>query len=335
MVAVLLAAVGLAGAVVLGNSYDLREERVSLRAGGRNLDAVLATPEHGKGPFGLVVFVHGDGPVDATHDGFYRPLWEAFARAGYASLSWSKPGVGGSAGDWLDQSMDDRAAETADAVAWARTRPGIDAGRIGLWGASQAGWVLPKVAARTPGIRFVIAVSPAVNWLRQGRYNTLAELRDRDAPPEETAAALARREAGLRVLRAGGTYEQYRAAVPGEGAMTAARWRFASRNWTSDATGDLRALAARRVPVLLVLAGHDLNVDVRETEAVYRRELPPATLRVAHYPEATHALVHPWVDRDGLRTLATALLAPRSLFAPSFLPDQQSYVAEFSPRWSA
>ncbi|MFI9237396.1 alpha/beta hydrolase family protein [Streptomyces sp. NPDC053079] len=172
-------------------------------ADGRRLDGVLARPASGAGPFGLVVFVHGDGPVDATHETFYRPLWESFARAGYASLSFSKPGVGGSEGDWLDQSMADRAEETLAAVAWARARPDVDGRRIGLWGASQAGWVLPKVAARDRSLRFVIAVSPAVNWLRQGRFHLLARSREDGASEQEVRAALRRRETTLRLLRRG------------------------------------------------------------------------------------------------------------------------------------
>ncbi|MCX4827111.1 alpha/beta hydrolase [Streptomyces sp. NBC_01142] len=199
LVGVLLVTPGLGGVVIWQNSYDIREERVVLRHGGGALDGVLATPKEGRGPYGLVVFVHGDGPVDATHDTFYRPLWESFARAGYASLSWSKPGVGGSSGNWLDQSMEDRVDETMDAISWARQRPDIDSRRIGLWGASQAGWVLPKVAARTPGLRFVIAVSPAVNWQQQGRYHLLAQMREDGASAEQVEAALRRREITLQL----------------------------------------------------------------------------------------------------------------------------------------
>lgn len=164
LAALLLVAAALTGVVLWQNSYDLRERAVTVPAGGRVLPGVLATPATGSGPFPLVVLVHGDGPVDATHDGFYRPYWEAFARAGYASLSLDKPA------DWLGQTMDDRVRETVDAVAWARTRPEVDGGRIGLWGASQAGWVLPGAAARVPapGVRFVIAVGTAVDWHRQG-----------------------------------------------------------------------------------------------------------------------------------------------------------------------
>ncbi|MFJ8584490.1 alpha/beta hydrolase family protein [Streptomyces sp. NPDC093595] len=325
--AVLLAA-ALGGVTVWQNTYALHEERVVLRHDGKRLDGVLATPDTGRGPWGLVVFVHGDGPVDATHDTFYRPLWESFARAGYASLSFSKPGVGRSEGDWLRQSMADRAEETLAALAWARARPDVDGRRIGLWGASQAGWVLPKVAARDQGLQFVIAVSPAVNWLRQGRYHLLAGLRRDGATAEETAAALRRRETVLTLLRNGASFDEYRAAVGDAADMTAARWAFVTANHRSDATADLPALRGTRV--LLVLAGHDINVDVTETESVYRRILPASRLEVAHYPGATHSLVDHEVEGSRWRLTATAVLAPRKLYASGFLADQAGFLQRLS-----
>ncbi|WP_455681317.1 alpha/beta hydrolase family protein [Streptomyces fradiae] len=319
------AAAGLFGLVVWQHTYDLREEAVTIRHGGRTLHGVLALPEQGEGPFPLVVLVHGDGPVDATHDGFYRPMWESFARAGYASLSWNKPGVDGAPGDWLDQTMADRAREAADAIAWARRRPDVDGRRIGLWGASQAGWVLPKIAAEDGRIRFAIAVSPAVNWLRQGRYNLLAELRRDGASDAEVAAALRRRETGLRLLARGAAYEEYVRVVGDPQGMTAARWRFVSKNHTADAGADLPAL--RGIPVLLVLAGHDVNVDTAETEAAYRRLLPAPPLRVAHYPDAAHGLVKHAVEASAPRLTLTALCAPRALFADGFLADQRHFLS--------
>ncbi|MGW3557406.1 alpha/beta hydrolase family protein [Streptomyces sp. NPDC000963] len=320
---VLVAAAGLTG-VVWQNTYALREEKVSLRHGGKLLQGVLARPDRGPGPFGLVVFVHGDGPVDATHETFYRPLWESFARAGYASLSFDKPGVGGSEGDWLDQSMEDRAEETLAAVRWARGRPDVDGRRIGLWGASQAGWVLPKVAARDRRLRFVIAVSPAVNWLRQGRYNLLAELDRAGASDREREAALRRREVTLALLGRRASFAAYRAALGDAEGMTEARWAFVARNHRSDATADLRAMAG--TPLLLVLAGHDVNVDVGETEAVYREVLPASSLTVARYPNATHSLVDHEVENSDLRLTLTAVLAPRRLYTGGFLADQARFV---------
>ncbi|GAB2517847.1 hypothetical protein GCM10027167_20760 [Nocardia heshunensis] len=156
--------------VVAANDFDIREQRVSITGAAQTLQGTLALPKHGDGPFGLVIFVHGDGPANADRDGFYRPLWESFAAAGYASLAWDKPGIAGAAGNWLDQSMHDRAVETEAALAWARGRPEIDAHRIGLWGISQAGWVVPEVAVRHPELRFMILVGAAVNWMRQGEY---------------------------------------------------------------------------------------------------------------------------------------------------------------------
>ncbi|OUC92449.1 alpha/beta hydrolase family protein [Streptosporangium minutum] len=330
LVAVLLVGVGLGGVAVWQNTYALREERITVRHDGRLLDGVLARPENGDGPFGLVVFVHGDGPIDATHDSFYRPLWESFAKAGYASLSLSKPGIGASEGSWLDQSMADRAGETLAAIAWARTRPDIDGRRIGLWGASQAGWVLPKVTARDRALQFVIAVSPAVDWQQQGRYNLLAELRRDGATQDETQAALRRREMTLRLLRQDATFEQYRTAVGDTDGMTAERWRFIAKNYRSNASEDLRAM--RGTPTLLILAGHDINVDVADTEATYRRILPPTSLTVRHYPDATHSLVDNAVENSEPRLTLTAVFVPRRLYAPGFLADQRRFVEQIADR---
>ncbi|MFJ8432090.1 alpha/beta hydrolase family protein [Kitasatospora sp. NPDC094019] len=326
LVAVLLVAAGLVGTVLWQHSYDLDERRVTIRHGGHVLNGVLAVPRDGRERHGLVVHVHGDGPVDATHDDGYRPLWAANAEAGYASLSWDKPGVAGAPGNWLDQSMDDRAEEAAAAIAWARARPDIDGDRIGLWGASQAGWVLPKTAARTP-VSFVVAVSPAINWLRQGRYNLLAELRADGASPARIEAGTARSDAVRALLARGAGFEEYVAAMGGDAdGMTADRWGFVSRNHTADATRDLPAL--RGVPVLLVLAGQDLNVDTAETERGYREALDPGgALTVAHYPDAGHSLVARSVEKSDLRLTLTALFAPRSLFADGFLDGQRDFLA--------
>nr|BFD95713.1 CocE/NonD family hydrolase [Kitasatospora sp. Xyl93] len=327
-VAVLL--VGAGGWVVYQNEYDLDEERVTVTGGRQPLQGVLARPTGGHGPYGLVVFVHGDGPVDATHDTFYRPLWEAMAKAGYATLSWDKPGVAGAPGDWLDQSMQGRADETLAAIRWAKTQPGIDPDRIGLWGASQAGWVMPKAARQSPDVKFVIAVGPAVNWLRQGRYNLLAELRERHASPEETAAAVARSDRNLAALRAASTFEQYRAAGGDTEGLSPERWAFNKRNHLSDATEDLAAL---RVPVQLVLGGRDLNVDSDDTEAGYRRLVTtPGLLRVLRLQDATHTMVPKDVEDSELRSTFLAVAAPRSLFAPGYLDGMRDFLTSLDHR---
>ncbi|NMM92246.1 alpha/beta hydrolase [Rhodococcus sp. SRB_17] len=330
LLGVVLLVVGAAGWILDQNSYEIREETVTITGGPQPLQGVLALPQTGAGPYGLVVFVHGDGSIDATHETFYRPIWESLARAGYASLSWDKPGVNGAPGNWLDQSMDDRAAEALAAIAWSRSRPEIDPHRIGLWGASQAGWVLPKVAAQDPSLQFMIAVSPAVNWLQQGRYNTLAESRAAGASAAEVEAALSRSEATLNQLRTGATFEEFAAAGGDTDGLTADRWRFIAENYTSDASADLVAV---RIPVLLIVAGHDQNVDVVDTEATYRALLrEPGQLSVEHYPDATHSLVRKDIEDSDVKTVVVATVAPRSLFADGFLTDQRHFVEALQTR---
>ncbi|MFI5942570.1 alpha/beta hydrolase family protein [Streptomyces uncialis] len=327
LVMVLVVATGLVGVVLWQHSYDMDERRVTIRHNGHTLHGVLTLPKDGRERHGLVVYVHGDGPTDATHDDGYKPMWEANAKAGYASLSWNKPGVEGAPGNWLHQSMEDRADEATAAIAWARARPDIDGDRIGLWGASQAGWVLPKIAARTP-VTFVIAVSPAINWLRQGRYNLLAELRADNASVARIKAEVAKSDTIRRLLGRRATFEEYIRAMGGDtDGMTADRWGFISRNHTSDVTRDLRAL--RGVPVLLTLAGHDINVDIADTERGYREVLEAeGALTVENYPDAAHSLLKQSVEQSDLKITLTALFAPRSLFADGFLDGQRQFLEE-------
>ncbi len=309
----LVLAVVSGGWLAYQHSYDLREERVEIG----DLRGVLALPKTGD-RHGLVVFVHGDGPIDATHDTWYRPIWEALARGGYASLSLDKPGVAGAPGNWLHQTMADRQQETLNAIGWAKGRSDIDPNRIGLWGASQAGWVMPAVT-RSPDVKFMIAVGPAVNWLEQGRYDLLTDLSARGASAEETAAELARSDATRDHLRRKSTYEQFKAEFPNTD-ITADRWRFIQANFESDASADL---AQVKVPTLLILGDKDAEVDVADTDRGYRRFVQ--RLEVKHYPGGTHGITY--ADRGEFATNVIGLFAPRSLFVDGYLDDMRRFVA--------
>jgi dienelactone hydrolase len=315
------------GWVLYANDFAIREQRVTIPAPAQPLDGVLALPKTGKGPFGLVVFVHGDGPADASRDAAYRPIWESFARAGYASLSWNKPGIGGAPGNWLNQSMADRADETSAAIDWARTRADIDPRRIGIWGISQGGWVAPEVAVHKPDLQFMILVGPAINWMRQGEYNLRAELRARNASESELTAALARRERTNQLLRDGATYHQYRMAGIDTSPMSPDRWGFVARNYRADVSVTLPHLA---VPVLLELGEGDRNVDVAETERVYRALVRPDLLTVQTYPHASHSIAREDLENnpDSVKAYAIGTFAPRQIYAPSYLDNLRRYVQE-------
>lgn len=320
LVVLVLAAVGTA---LFGNDLRIEERRVTVPAPGGSLDGVLTLPQDGPAR-GLVVMVHGDGAVDATQDGLYRPWFEAAADAGFATLSWSKPGVGDSTGGWLTQTMDDRAREVSAAIDWAESSPDVPTGSIVLWGASQAGWVLPKVVAARNDVAGVVAAGPAINWLRQGRYNTLAELAEQGAGPDERTRAVAQSDRTRALLEQPDGYPAYLASTTDAEPMGPQRWEFVRRNMDSDATADLQASSPGHVPVLLMLGEHDRNVDVREAETVYRRILG-ADVTVFH-ADAVHSLARPVVEDHELVGLTTAVLWPRALLADGVLDAYRHFL---------
>lgn len=57
----------------------------------------------------------------------------------------------------------------AAAVAYARTLPGIDANRIGLWGTSFSGGHVIATAARLPGIAAVVSQCPFTDGIDSAR----------------------------------------------------------------------------------------------------------------------------------------------------------------------
>lgn len=316
----ILAAVGV---VVVGNDFRFDQTAVRIPTASGELDAVLTTPR-GADARGLVIMVHGDAAVDATQGGLYSPWFEGAADAGYATLSWSKPGVGASTGDWLEQTMDDRAEEVSVAIDWALEQPDLPTDSLVLWGASQAGWVLPKVVAERDDIDAVVAVGTAINWLSQGRYNLRAELDHAGATDAEQAQAVAESDRIRQLLERGADYEEYLAVTTEESPMTSERWAFVARNFGADATLDLQAAAAANIPVLLMAGERDRNVDMRETATVYE-QMFGANLTVERF-DAVHSLARPVVDDNEFVGTVVGIFWPRALLAPGVVDAYTAFL---------
>ena len=110
--------------------------------------------------FPVVILVHGSG--DATRHGAvdFEPLIEIFLRNGFAVLSWDKPGSGESRGTFTQgYGLTERANILCDAVKVLIDNPSVINTAIGLWGISQAGWVMPLALEKTQDIAFMIVVS--------------------------------------------------------------------------------------------------------------------------------------------------------------------------------
>lgn len=302
--------------IISQNSFDMRVTSVEIPTSKGILKGSLVLPKETKEKVGLVIFIHGDGPANASYDGQYEPLWEELASLGYASLSWSKPGIDGSSGNWLNQSMEDRATEALEVMNWARTLPEINSKKIGLWGSSQAGWVIPEINRQDNNIAFNILVAPAINWIDQGLYYTLANMQKEGKSLQAQERAKEEFLWSIAMLEQQATYEAYQSSTKADKSITEERWNFISKNYKSDATEDLRYFYS---PVKLFLGGKDLHVDSNHTKQVYEQEVSKEFLSVTWIPSTDHYMLRPHLVDSELFTTLTAL------FAPKQLADKQYY----------
>src|SRR5207249_1558328 len=144
------------------------EERIKFHSASAVLAGTLLIPLT-KGPHPAAVFVHGSG--EQSRNGFVsiiRFAADHFARHGIASLICDKPGVGESTGHWETETLDDLAADALAAHNFLLGRRDIDSEQIGLWGSSQAAWIMPKVAAQSKHVAFIISVSGAGSGMSVG-----------------------------------------------------------------------------------------------------------------------------------------------------------------------
>ncbi len=303
-----------------------REEDISFRYGMTALAGCLCLPP-GEGPHSAVVFVSGSGP--AGRDGYTSlpPLWAEFARRGIASLAWDKPGVGHSTGDWRRQSNEDRAQEALAAIAFLRSRPDIVPARIGVWGISQAGWVLPMMCALSDAIAFLIAVSvPVGAGAEQELFRVAHGLPADGYSADDTARALAFTRLHLDLLR---TDAPYATIATAQRRVATERW-FEPLGWLDeDACAFLKAgafvsprpfLAAIACPVLAIFGERDTIVDANESARVYAEDLRRAgnpDVTVVTFPDADHVIFRS--ETGGQTELSRSFEASRKPYVPGYL----------------
>jgi uncharacterized protein len=131
---------------VLAEREATRDLEVEFSNGPVSLRGTLTLPV-GPPPHPALVLVHGSNAQ--TRDVF-GPWSRYFAGLGFAVLAYDKRGTGQSTGDWKQADFPALAGDVLAGVRFLASRNDIRADRIGLWGASQAGWIMPLVAAEAP-----------------------------------------------------------------------------------------------------------------------------------------------------------------------------------------
>jgi dienelactone hydrolase len=169
---------GTAGGVFRGAQVTrvrLRQQEVWVRSGRAYLGCTLTIPP-GADRRPALTFAHGAGGAPRA----FNLLYGLYANhLGLVTLSCDKRGVGQSGGDYPGEfpgtsAVDQYARDVQAQARWLAAQPEVDPARVGISGASQAGWIMPLAASREPAIRFMIGlVSPT---LTQGETDLWANL---------------------------------------------------------------------------------------------------------------------------------------------------------------
>ena len=145
--------------------YKREDVRFPGGADSVTLAGELTLPTNGDARAALVL-VSGSGPQDRNEDLGpaidHRPflvLSDRLTRAGYAVLRYDDRGVGESTGDHASATSADLAEDAAAAVVFLRKRLGNEAPPVGIAGHSEGGMIGPLVAAREPGVDFLVLLA--------------------------------------------------------------------------------------------------------------------------------------------------------------------------------
>lgn len=205
----------------------VRREDLSFNAGGDDCAAWLYPAHTGRGIAPIVVMAHG---LSGTRRDRLGPFAARFAEAGIAAFLFDHRGFGDSGGTPDRFSPSRQLADWRAAIAFARSLPGIDPGRVATFGSSMGGGNALAAAADDRHVAAVVSQVPFLDLWRQAHRPSprvaaqilLAALLGRHLPavgqPHEAAFINAPdAEAGWRHVVASGEDSRWRNRV-------SARW---------------------------------------------------------------------------------------------------------------
>ncbi|WP_273842452.1 alpha/beta hydrolase family protein [Providencia rettgeri] len=257
------------------------EEEITFISQGNNLSGTLLLPKN-KQPSAIAVIIHGDGPQDRFSNNGYNPLFNTLLDNNIAIFSWDKAGIGHSQGNWLYQSMGDRAEEAIIALHLMQSRyPNI---QVGFFGFSQAGWVIP-IAASHSQPAFSVIIGGAVNWREQGQFYQGLRYAKQGKTSEEISQLLAKEQKeNDAIFGENGTKNPNH-----RNEMSTDRFSFVVKNYLSDSSASLTKMNGR---ILAVWGNDDMNVDAQLNACRYRSALDTNhQAYIIVFPNASHGLL--------------------------------------------
>lgn len=296
--------------------YTTSESQID--AGDHTLFSRLHAPA-GRERFPIVVLVTGSGNESELDGAYTRTLARAFTAEGIGVLAYDKRGVGRSTGTYTGNDFRGLGADAAAVVRHASSLGQADG--VGIWGISQAGWIIPYAARQAPDLRFAILVSPGgVNPHEQVAYFLRNQTLQWGLTPEEADAANRMHRAVALYYAGRGSYRSAQAAVDANrnarwfrGVVTHPYWDemtpegrildpaqlraalrerpgafeiYASRSSFENYAQSYRAL--RRVPTLIIYGANDQVIPPVRSQAIFARALRGAPHEFRVFENAGH-----------------------------------------------
>ena len=159
-------------------TYDVATQVVQVQLDGAVVDAQISMPVGAPGELPGIVFVHGAGTGKFSRA--FRTQAHGLASSGIVAMVPNKR---------LDtyssrhRDYEAMAGDYARSVDQLRQTPGVDPDRVGVYGESEGGWIVPVMAARDPALAFAALVSaPVVPPREQAAFAADSYLRNTGVP---------------------------------------------------------------------------------------------------------------------------------------------------------
>jgi uncharacterized protein len=218
-----------------------------------------------------VAVVHGSGLMTRHMSRYMVGPMNAM---GVAVLVYDKRGVGESTGTYTDvgtansiEGLGRLADDASRAAKMLASHRGVDPKRVGLFGQSQAGWIMPIAASRDHALSFLIVVSgPAVSVGYEILHGRLTNERN------PSAATVSPQEAQRRLKAFTGPHGY--------------------DPWPT--------LLALKTPTLWLMGGKDINLPLKETVEALKKlpQTSNGTIMLIEYPNGDHGLMRPDHTRE-------------------------------------
>jgi len=207
--------------------FDVTETR--FRSRGVELAGRLVLPR-GNQRVPIAVLIHGSENSSALQ---MYSLQRLLPAEGIGAFVYDKRGTGSSGGTYT-QDFSALADDAVAALREARRLAGDRAGRIGLQGGSQGGWVAPLAASRTQVDFVVVSFGLAVSPVEEDQQEVELEMRLAGHGPDAIAKALEVTRAAEAVIMSG--------ATSGFARFDALRTRYRGEPWYKDLRGNMTRL---------------------------------------------------------------------------------------------